>query len=356
MREFLEIENFIRISLGLVAFTIIVTLAVMQAVKPYLQSVVYKASLRTLLADTDEERLLEILRTKALQEYIGGAYPSIANRFWDHVSHLPLRDEPIWEDVSRLHLQDEPFSVVKEAATPGVGVDILMRVVQNAARALIERPIDDIRSYAALTKQAEPRDRLAGLALDAIRRGDPRAFSGSGDQGEQVPRWDEPERRPSELALAAVAVRENLATAVERTLDATQVSIIGWWRITGQLCAVAIGISTAIFVGAAADVLSAEGLLWAGAALILIPVAYLHLLTRRRWGAGSPFGSGNSLRSRRGRGVLVLALPILAFFTWLVVIRLAAGEHIYSLAVIGAVSGLVASMVYDTAKGWARRR
>ena len=342
MTGLLPVEEWVRVSAGLGLFVVVVTIALMQAVKPYLRSFVQAASLSGLRSRADPERLSKV-KAKA---WVAERYPQLAELIpQDLAWHLPEKRSKVqWEEA----LLDEQ--------TKGTGVpnDLYMRMVQNAAQAILDQPNRDIHAYVALTRGAALPDRLAGLFLGDLS---PAELEHLG----RAPRGKDPEQI-SPAALAAAAVRANLAAAAERELDALQVGMAARWRIAGRLVAVALGVLVAVLAGIASGVVSGGGLVRGAIGLValvvvgaILPLWVESWIVRHRTLVGPPKGAWARLNERTTR-ISLLLLPPVALVGGIGLLAQQAGEAVYSLIGVGAVAALVAATAYDAAKAVGRRR
>ena len=348
MQYLREIETFVEVGFELGLFIIVMTIAIMQIVAPYARTIVQRSLLRCLAGQRDFRELDLLIRSsKAARSVLKERYPFLAKAM-----------------SPKLDLQWCPPRLLEHAQL-GVSDRLLMRIIQNAAQSVVERPSRDPVSYAALTTEADDADRIGGIVVDAISASE---LAHSVQHAEMSSSAEFREGRvPSEVALEATAVRTSLAAAVDRKLDEAQVKLSVRWQLTGRLLAIAVGAMSAIYVALASGAISAAPIL---GLVALAPGVFVVL---GAWYSGwmeshlLPTSHSENFHrpDRKSRLTLFRSLsleitsglmPIYGLLFGLGILRLASGNAAVSLFVFGGLAGLIASVIYDAAKVFARRR
>ncbi|HEY0027810.1 MAG TPA: hypothetical protein VGC35_08060 [Allosphingosinicella sp.] len=348
MDDLSRIEEFVRISAGIGLFVIVLTIGLMEVVKPYFRSAIQAQCLRGLVSKDDARSLLAHVSADDFLHSVGGRYPTLIRRLrmFEHSERRfgEMLSHAVWGRPGG------GASVVKSAVVVGLGNAMVMKVVQNSARAVVEHPLLDFAAYAACTGRADILDRGAGLLLELhpeITAGARYASAKGEDASER--QWHE-----AEASVEATDVRANLAAAVEVRLDEVQASLTARWCVFGRLLAVGVGIIISLSVGLATGTLSGSGIILGGL-ILLITLAFGGVVSSKvfsnDWLGHEWIGPFHRLLRR-----LSPLAPLLGLLYGIAAIQILAGEQAMTLLVLGSVSGLIASTVYDACKALGRRR
>lgn len=329
-------ETFLRVGGELSLAIIVLTVALMQVLKPYARSFVQRAAMRSSLVDPDARWIARELMEPEIFASAVDRYPELQRK-------LERFSPGGFDRPKRAMLFEAQYYT-------GVRTELLMRVFQNEAQALIERPTEDLSSYVLLTRGAALHDRVAGVLLGSPGRERVRA--------ETPPKredTDDGAKSPSPSAIVAATVRGNLAAAVDRNLDRMQVTITATWQLVGRWLSISVGIAAALCVGVAAGALSAGGLFGGALLLVLLTAAgaFAPVWIQAFWRMNRADDSRQLLR--RAMPLFTFLIPILAFAVGIALLRRWAGDHLITFILIGAVSGLLASLLYEAGTGLVRR-
>lgn len=346
MEHLQRIEDFVELGFELGLFIIVVTLAMMQAIAPYVRTVVQKLVLRQFHGDFS---IGQFLASVDEASHSLKRYPALAQLGRGAKLHFNM----LWD---RSMFSDRSDHQLLAQVPTGVSHDLVMRVVQNIAQSIVDRPFRDLDAFAALTCDADKTDQAAAIMMAMLDKERPNWMSFPAKVANTTS--DEREK-PSQLASEVTAVRTNLAEAAERKLDQVQIAMTVKWQSLGRLLAVAVGVSCAVLVALFSRAITTPILLLAALAPVAFVVVFgsLSNLTKSRWQMGRSEHLTSFARAITIMWDLHMAplLPLYGLVIGIIVIEsLSAG--LGSVLVVGALAGLIASLIYDTARAVVRKR
>jgi len=194
---------------------------------------------------------------------------------WNLPSSGPSSSEPVL-DLSWLF-----WTPAQEASSPKSGVpnerislmpilaqptDLLLKELQNIAAQVQEHPATFPRAFGLISAGANPDDQLALLWFDQMATKDPSlierlspmdkapsAYADKPEDGDSSP--------PDALAAGVRAAQDRIAAAVDRNLDALQITLALRWPRTMFVLSIVLAIAIALSATRSGGVVQSPGLL-----------------------------------------------------------------------------------------------
>jgi hypothetical protein len=230
------------------ALIAVVTLALLQLVKPFARGLIHWRTARSWLQD--EERLSFVDISKSI-------HPSerVPRPRWVR----ELRKTGLW--VPRPEFEDAPPGGVFGGRFTGstTSTQYFMRGIQNVVSAVMQSPSTYLGAFALLTRRAPREVQATLLWADLFRRfggdtfleendGNDRSREGAAvDEGAfEHPRAEE-RRRAKDTASHAIAAAQDIVEAeVERSLDALQLKLVARWQTASRCVTLSVGLALAM--------------------------------------------------------------------------------------------------------------
>ncbi len=199
---------------------------------------------------------------------------------WNLPSSEPSPSEPV------LDLSWRFWTPAEEASSPKSGMpnerialmpilaqptDLLLKELQNIAAQVQEHPATFPRAFALISAGANPDDQLALLWFDQMATKDPslierlspmdKAPSADADEAEADKAVDDDSSPPDALAAGVRAAQDRIAAAVDRNLDALQITLALRWPRTMFVLSIFLAMAIALSATTSGAIAQSPGLL-----------------------------------------------------------------------------------------------